>query len=165
MKAEERFAHLESELERIGEQLGDHLDAINRNTDEIQCCFSYLSELESKMARIVGRLDTLERNQRSWQGPAHASQGLSRDEQEVFLVLYLHDEPISSALIARRLGQSEERVESALQLLAHKGIPVMRSYLHQQVFYALDLRFKELQAKHNVLEINTRIAQQCLTTQ
>ncbi|RME53264.1 hypothetical protein D6783_02455 [Candidatus Woesearchaeota archaeon] len=137
----------------------DHLEGINKNTDEIQCCYSFLIALEEKLAKLAERVDRLE--QGSSRGVCSAER-LTKREEEVFLVLYLHDEPLTIRHIARRLGVAEEVVEQVVESLSFKGIPLIRQYRNQEVFVSLDLKFKELQAKQNVLKIQRGIAQQVL---
>ncbi|NJL44421.1 MAG: hypothetical protein HC945_03875 [Nitrosarchaeum sp.] len=157
---EGRFSRLEAQFASMVESVQDHLDAINKNTDELLCCFSFLTELETKLAKLSERLDAVEHVRPAT--PPHA-ETLTTAEQEVFLALYVSDVPISIRMTARRLGLSEELIERLVEALALKGVPIDRNYRNQEVYLSVPSRFKQLQAQRNVLGITRQISQQILT--
>lgn len=140
-------------------ELDDHRESINQNTDEIQACYDYLAEIDAKLEKFSERLDMLQA--RLDPVPQH-NISLSRREQEVFIHLYSEDDPLHGLELARRLGFTEEMVSSHIQCMLQKGVPVLRSLVGGSVQYSLDLRFKDLQARRNVLNISPTLSQQVL---
>lgn len=147
------------ETARIREELNEHLESINQNTNEIEHCYEYLAEIDAKIEKLNERLDEM---QIQSQGLTSKIQ-LTLREQEVFMVLYTIDEPISSDETARRLGLTEEMVQRYLQSITRKGVPILRSFADGITVYSLDLKFKDLQARKNILNIEEAVAQQLLS--
>lgn len=131
---------------KVRGEMEEHLDSINQNTNEIHACYEYLADLEGKMSRLSERLDEVQ----YLLEPA-AGAKLTRREQDVFMILYTAESRLSVAEIARRLGTPEKPVERLLVLLWQKGIPLLREHVGGEVYYLLDERFKELQARENVI--------------
>jgi DNA-binding NarL/FixJ family response regulator len=144
-------------------ELDEHLDAINQNTSEIQANQGLLSELEAKMDKLAERLDELEFlvNPDKFR---KMDVRLTPREQEVFMTLYINKE-LSSSQIAKRLGFTEEMVNAYIFNLLSKGVPVKRELADDLVVFSLESDFKELQARRNVLDIDSRIARQLATHQ
>lgn len=145
----------------VKDELDQHLDSINQNTNEIQSCYEYLAELDQKLEKLNERLDDLQFTITP-ETEAQYDISLSHREQEVFMVLYTEEDPITSREISRRLGLTVEMVDQYLQTMAAKGIPLLRTFVNNKVYQSLDLKFKDLQARKNVLRINESISQQLL---
>ena len=45
-------------------------------------------------------------------------------------------------------------VQEAISSLIHKGIPIVRSFFNKQMFIQLDAKFKERQAKENLVNLS-----------
>ncbi len=144
---------------RVKEEMNQHLDAINQNTNEIQACYEYLAELDAKLDKMAERLDALQFSISSEQVPAIT---LTHREQEVFLVLYTREDPVTSVEVARRLGLTVEMVDQYLTSIVAKGVPLLRTFASGKVYHSLDLKFKDLQARKNVLGIGEAVSQQLL---
>lgn len=147
------FKEVKSELE-------DHLESINHSTQEIQSIYDYLNELDAKIEKLNERIDEVQ----MFVNPAQEDKqdiSLTNREQEVFLVLY-SEERASSKEIGKKLGFTEEMVNKYVYNLISKGVPVLREYSEKIVFFSLDLKFKDLQAKRNILKINELISKEIL---
>jgi len=148
---------------KIKGELDVHLDSINQNTSEIQNIYDYLQDLDSKIEKLNERIDELN----MFVGPKMTEEQLSADlthrEQEVFVVLYAQEDKITAKDIARKLGFSDEMVNRYIYNLITKGIPVLKQYEGDTVQLYLDLKFKNLQAKKNILKIEESISKQLLS--
>jgi len=148
---------------KIKGELDVHLDSINQNTSEIQNIYDYLQDLDSKIEKLNERIDELN----MFVGPKMTEEQLSADlthrEQEVFVVLYAQEDKITAKDIARKLGFSDEMVNRYIYNLITKGIPVLKQYEGDTVHLYLDLKFKNLQAKKNILKIDESIFKQLLS--
>lgn len=145
----------------VKEEMDQHLDAINQNTNEIQSCYEYLAELDAKIEKLNERLDELQ----FAFSPVEEERieiSLTHREQEVFMVLYTAEDPVTSLEIARRLGLTVEMVDRYLGAVSVKGVPILRSYANGKVYHSVDLKFKDLQARRNVLRIDESISAQLL---
>lgn len=118
----------------------------------------FLSELEAKMDKLTERLDDLEMRLNPAK-QANSDIKLTLREQEVFMVLYL-GKIFTSAEIAKRLGFTEDMVNLYLINIITKGVPVVKELMDDLLVFSLEPEFKDLQARRNVLEIDSRVAQQ-----
>jgi len=85
---------------------------------------------------------------------------LSHREQEVFLILYANPNKVTSDMLAKRLGLTTELVEVYLYNIIAKRIPILKQILDNQTYYYLDSKFREVQAKHNVVNIDEGIVKE-----
>jgi hypothetical protein len=88
---------------------------------------------------------------------------LTNREQEVFLVIYSENNVISAKEISRKLGFTDEMVNRYVYNMISKGIPLLRQYKDNEVLVSMDLKFKDLQARKNVLKIDESISKQLLS--
>ncbi|MFW5746845.1 MAG: hypothetical protein ACOCWQ_04845 [Nanoarchaeota archaeon] len=140
----------------IREELDEHLDAINRNTSEVQSGFDYIAEVEAKVDKLSEKLDrvlTLIENgvKTTTQQPIDP---LSLREQEVFLALYTEETFLSYTKVAQKIGLPESIVPALLDSIISKGVPILKKYTGQEVCVQIDPDFRNKQAKENVLNIN-----------
>jgi len=145
----------------VREELEEHLEAINHSTREIQSIYDYLNELDAKIDKLNERIDEIQIIVSPVQEERFSVQ-LTNREQEVFLVLY-SEERSNSKDIGKKLGFTEEMVNKYVYNLISKGIPIMREYNEKTLYYTLDLKFRDLQAKRNILNINETISKEILT--
>jgi len=141
------------DMEKIRNDLEEHLSSINENTVEIQGIFDFLSEVENKMDKISQRLDHLQINQ---DHPLEKQQilPLTQIETKVFLTMYTEATPLSYREIAGRTEMSVELVQESICAISKKGIPLQRSFVNNQLFLKVSPEFKELQAKENVINLS-----------
>lgn len=155
----------------IRDQFEDHLTAINENTNEIQANYESYCELDAKIDKLNERLDRMElflrdKGFKAEEKPSSRKvQNLTKKEQEVFLILYTHEEkgPISYDEIARKLSLTQEIVATYIQNIIAKGVPVHKRYIANKAYVRLDQRFKHIQTKKNVLKISQTIIPNVIT--
>jgi hypothetical protein len=158
-------AHVRAELKQalgiIKEDLDNHLDTINQNTLEIQSNYEYLMALETKLDKLTERMDEIFTKLVPEQQIAQDIE-LTTREQEVFLVLYTSTVKVSALQVARRLGLTEDMVHNYLYNLIAKKIPIKKLFDDGQMLFELDVAFKDMQARKNMLHINEHVSKELL---
>lgn len=161
-KLQEMEGALKRAFNIVRDELDDHREAINQNTNETQANYEYLCKLDSKIEKLAERIDeiTLFIRQLKGQEPKkYVVSRLTRKEQEVFLVIYTSEDDINYRDIGRRLGLTEELVNCYVENLIMKGVPIIKKYINNELFINLDKDFKAIQAKENLLQITETIGQ------
>jgi len=144
------------------DELDDHLDSINQNTNEIQSNYEYMCRLEAKMDKICERLATLQirLNELDQGNDKPARINLSYEEKKVFLAIYKYSsekEFISYGSIGKRLSIPISLVRFYITNLIEKDVPIIKKYRNREVLVSLDAEFREEQAKENIVNINESI--------
>ncbi|MEK6869570.1 MAG: hypothetical protein AABX74_05030 [Nanoarchaeota archaeon] len=150
-------------LESVKQELDEHLEALNENTSEIQSSYSCINELNDKLEKLAERIEAIEifMQQHSNFNAIEKSfsiQPLTKTEQYVFLVIYaLEDEKglVSCADIRKKTGLAMDIVNEYIARLVEKGIPLMKKYVNNIAYIRLNPEFKAIQAKENILCIDT----------
>jgi DNA-binding MarR family transcriptional regulator len=159
-----RFA-LKVLFDEVKDELDEHLDAINHNTNEISSNYEYLCELDYKFNKLSERLDQmqlfLEKNLgfATEQKPKFDPKPLTNNEQDVFLVLYTLEEKkgaVAYSEIAKRTGLSTDLVSGYITRMIEKNVPIIKRYVNNEPLLRLDPQFKRAQAKENILGLNQR---------
>ncbi len=148
---------IRTSFKTIKEEFEDHLDAINENTKEVQENFDFLNKIDEKIEKLSSRIDSVELMLRKILEEQEFKQiKLSQEEETVFKTLYTFGEQssLSTNDIARKANLPELSVMLALKSVINKGIPILEEIIDGHSFYTLDIKFKQLQAKRNVLGIN-----------
>ena len=145
----------------VKEEMNVHRDTIDQNTNDLHTCYEYLAEVDRKLDKLAERLDELQFSLHPEQRP-DVRIALTHREQETFMVLYTAEDPVTSLEIGRRLGLTVEMIEQYLFSLTAKGIPVLKTFANGKVYHSLDLKFKDLQARRNVLNISGEISEELL---
>jgi flagellar biosynthesis/type III secretory pathway chaperone len=151
------------EIKDLKNELVEHLDAINENTAEIQTSYECMNEINGKMDKLAERIERMEMFLQTnsnfvVEEKAFEIRPLTKTEQHVFLVIYaLEDEKgsVSYADIGRKTGIPRYMVSEYLARLVEKGIPIIRKYINNIPYIKLNPDFKRLQAKENILMIDT----------
>ncbi len=146
---------------KIKDELDDHLEAINQTSNDVHEFGAFLSEIEAKMDKLTERIDEIEMKLNPAK-PFKSDIKLTLREQEVFMVLYM-GKSFTLTEIAKRLGFTDDMVNLYLINMITKGVPVVKELHDDLLVFSLDHEFKDLQARRNVLEIDSRIAQQIST--
>ena len=141
------------EFVKIRQALEEHLSAINENTTEIQALFDYIQEMEVKMEKLSQRLDALQLTQNPIVSKPFISP-LNQAERKVFLVLYTEEQALTYEEVAVKSGTHVAVVPETISTLGTKGVPLIRSFYNDQLFFKLDPQFKELQAKENLVNLS-----------
>ena len=141
------------DLQEIRQVLEEHLNAINENTAEVQALFDYLQEMDVKIEKVSQRLDQLQLSQdQVVQKPAVTP--LNQTEKKVFLILYTESSALSYQEIAQKTKIPVSIIPECVSSLAHKGVPIVRSFCKEQLFVKIDPVFKEMQAKENIINLS-----------
>ena len=133
--------------------LEDHLKSINENSTEIQALFDYFKEFEIKVDRLSQRLDQLQLTN-GQELEKNFVLPLNKIEKKVFLVLYTEETPLSYDEIGQRSSQPTLLIPEIISSLTNKGIPFVRSFVNNQMFLRIDTRFKDRQAKENLVNLS-----------
>ena len=131
------------ELAEIGEQLEEHLDAINQNTVEIATANEYVSELDMKLQKLAERVDALQAlllSQSSTPKKTH----LTPKEEGVLRVLVQATDPMTSAQLGKIVGLTADLMAQTLYRMKQKEIPLLAQTLQDQTYYALSQSFKQM---------------------
>jgi len=156
--------HIKKSLEDVKEQVDDHLNAINENTNELQSNYEYAREIDLKINKLTERIDEismitgLNQKQKKLEMPK-----LTTVEKEIFLALYKLCEEKESATykeISETVHLSETLVMNYITILIEKGVPIIKSYADDKTKIKLSSYFKNIQTKKNILKINEDISQQ-----
>ncbi len=152
-KLNEIESGVKSAFKAVKEEMDDHLTSINESTKELQEHSIHIDELESKFEKLQERFDEIHMllSRMTKQGEV----SLSDTEKNVFMVLYsIEQTPLSYTDISIRTGLTELAVKAHIFGMINKGIPILERTIDGQSFFRLDKKFKELQAKENVLKID-----------
>ncbi len=141
------------DFESIQQQFEEHLTAINETTSEIQALFDYLHQIEIKVDKVVQRLDAMQLSQSQPEAKL-GSFSLTQLEKQIFLALYTEETPLSYKEIAIKAQLPESLIPECISALVDKGIPFQRVFYHDRLFLKIESRFKELQAKHNLINVS-----------
>lgn len=165
--SDDKFKKLKEELSiafsQIREELEEHLDAINENTNEVQANYGYLSELDNKINKLNEKIEEIQLILSRLTGKKvhfkadYDIDPLTSDEQTVFLAVYTEDKPISYMELARKVSKPLALVRNYITNLIEKGIPINKTYIKGRPHIMLDENFKRLQAKKNIVGINQQI--------
>ena len=151
------------DLESISKELDEHLEALNENTSEIMTSYECMNEINDKVEKLAERIESIEifLQQHSNFTAVEKSfdvKPLTKTEKDVFLVIYaLEDEKglVSCEQIRKKMGLSVYMVNEYLSRLVEKGIPLMKKYVNGVPYINLNPEFKRIQAKENILMIDT----------
>jgi len=142
----------------------DHLNAINENTNEIQTNFEYLCELDNKITKLNERIDEIHIILSKLTGKKTLKKSklddidpLTTAEKNVFLNLYTEQLPLTYADLARKMKMPIPVIREYITNLLEKGIPIQKIYKNTRPYIFLDPKFKNLQAKKNILKIEQKI--------
>ena len=155
---------LKETLKGIKAEFEEHLQAINENTNEIQSNYEYLCNIDGKLDKISERIDKIQLYLQSNSSFVFDSEKvfdvkpLTRTEKEIFIVIYALEDKngvVSYIDIARKTGLQYILISNYITSMIEKGVPILKKYINNRPYLKLDQEFKTLQAKENVLMIDT----------
>lgn len=161
-KIEEIQNNIKKAFSKVKQEMDVHLDSINQNTGEIQNIYDYMQEIDGRIEKLNERIDDLHLYLTPNITEDQFSVELSHREQEVFVILYAAQEGVSAKNIARKLGFTDEMVQRYVYNMIMKGIPILKQYEQEEMFLYLDLKFKDLQARKNILKLDDKITSQLM---
>jgi len=160
----ETNSQLHEAFSQIRDEFEDHLTAINENTNEIQANYELVCNIDQKLNKVTERLDKIElflqkQGLKTEEKEQFKPIRLSKREQEIFLILYTLEEVKGSVTyldIARKVCLPEDIVASYIANMLQKGVPITKRYIANEAHLNLNKKFKSLQAKENILQIEQR---------
>ena len=158
VKIERIDSQLRKAFSSVKNEFEEHLDGINRNTEEIQALFGHLQDVEEKIDKLTERLDEMQFSLRPKASFPIEDLALSTREQEVFTVIYLASEPLALDDIAKKLGLTVAMVHNHVYRLMSKGIPLIHEFIDDKFSIKLDSQFKDLQMRKNILKIEESVS-------
>lgn len=152
-------------LQSIREELDDHRDAINNNTDEIEgnheLVYQVLSQLDKLSERIDSMAMYLKKKDAAFTDDNLVEiKPLTKREKEVFSALYelnLGLPAVSYRDLAKQLAMPVSLVQSYVTALIEKGVPVEKRFSHRTVYLSLRSSFQRLQAKNNIVGVDAKL--------
>ena len=155
---------LKQAFSQIYEEFEDHLTAINENTSEIQENYAYFCELDNKIAKLNERIDGIHDILTNLTGKKTRKMPkfedidpLTTKEKTVFLNIYTEDKPTTYERLAAKLSMPITLVRQYVTALLEKGIPIQKAFHKTRPYIYLDPKFKNIQAKKNILKIEQKI--------
>lgn len=149
-------------MHNVREELDEHRDAINNDTNEIQTNYEYICGLNEKIEKLSERLDKLNLLLKgSVEAEDFKISPLTKKEKEVFMALYTLGQSRSFVTykdMAKSLCMTESLVSNYITNIVEKGIPVLKKYSGGMVYLKLDDKFREKQAKENIVGVNTLLS-------
>jgi hypothetical protein len=149
-------AALKGAFSTVKEELDDHREAINENSNEIGANYELLMKLDAKMDKLSERLDDMQlmiENQ-SGREVKRPTIELTKTEQKVFLMLYTASDALSCSELSDRSGIREDIVSEVIEGLIGKGISIVHEFRKRLALVRLDKDFKENHAKRNLVRID-----------
>lgn len=147
-------------FDSMAEELDDHLLAINENTEEIGATNNWLSEIEEKMDKLNGRIDSMHMMFRQLLTQASVKVDLTLEEQKLFMLLNNYNNFLRFEDVCSRLCWENDELMESIISLCDKGIPVIRKEAEKKSFLKLDDDFRKLQQKEGIIKISPAITQQ-----
>jgi len=150
---------LSTVLECMREELDDHRMAINENTDELTATNEFSNELARRLDKLTERVDELTLLIKGRKDEKNFSiQPLTSKEKDVFHALYVltESQPYASyEQVARKTSLTKGIVMDHVTSMIQKGVPVLKKLDSTTVFLKLDQDFRQIQAKKNVIGLNS----------
>ena len=151
-------------VSEIHEEFEEHLEAINENTSEIQSNYESMCELDNKITKLNERIDEIYTILSKLTGKKLRKNTTYDDidplttmEKNVFLNLYTEEQPITYAELAKKMNMPISLARQYITNLLEKGIPIQKKYIKTKPYIYLDQKFRNLQAKKNILKIEQKI--------
>ena len=160
--------HLNSKLKiifsSIYDEFEEHLDSINENSSEIQSNYEFVCKVDNKIAKLNERIDEIHiilsklTGKKTLKKPKFEDiDPLTKKEKNIFLNLYTEEKPITYSDLAKKINMPVLIVREYITRLMEKGVPIQKTYKNIRPYISLDKKFKNLQAKKNILRIEQKI--------
>lgn len=149
-------SRLKDFLLALQEELDDHRQSINENTNEIQSNFEILKSLQQQISVLTEKLNKIVQCCPVEKKPKISP--LNPKEKQVFFALYSLGESmpfVSYKDLAKKTGFNDALVSSYITNMVEKGVPITKKYDAGSAFVQLAPDFRQLQAKENVIGVNT----------
>ena len=148
----------------ICKEIEDHREELNDITSEIQSNYEYNRDLDRKITKLKEYVDEICAILSKMVGKKLTKSTtytdidpLTTKEKNIFLNLYTEEKPITYAELAKKMNMPILETRQYITNLLEKGVPVQKEYIKTLPFIYLDPKFKNLQAKKNILKIVQKI--------
>lgn len=152
-KLKQAFQKIKNEFSTVKDELDDHREAINQHDQELKEIYLLVEKMMEKQEEqqlILGNTHFFD-----------VDVDLTAVERRILMLLYTTDYLLSLKDISVKLGVAVTVVEQFMDSLLTKGIPLLKQKsLDDKTYIQLDPKFKEMQAKKNILKMNKAYAQQ-----
>jgi len=141
---------------KVENELNEHLESINANTNEIQSLFELIAEVDAKIDKLDSRIDQiqLKLDENNKKVVDIRIEPLTKTEKKVFLAMYTSEvEEMTYKFLSKKLNLDEVLVQEYITNLIAKGIPISKKFQGSSIFISLDKEFKEIQAKENIIHM------------
>lgn len=150
-----REKKLRAAFAAIKNDLDNHLEDINENTQEIFENRHMIADLHERLCKLSDQLHEVRLRLDASDMRYPSCIELSLREQEVFLVLYTATDVVAYSEVSRQVSLPVSFLQEVTYSLIQKGIPVVKQRDEQgRVLLSLDLEFKEEQSKRNIVGID-----------
>ena len=155
------------DISSLRNELDEHRDAINENTNEIQSNHEFLCELDEKVNKLNEKVELLlsmlaqKKVDSAPETKKFIVAPLTKREKELFITLYTSCEDgrrVTYRLLSEKSGFSESLISSYITSFIAKGVPLLKRYDDGVVVLNLDPAFREAQAKENIVGVNTLLS-------
>jgi len=150
-------AAIKGAFDTMKEELDDHREAINENSNEISANYEFLVQLDNKIDKLSERIDNMQLSIDEATGKTQRKIELTRTEQRVFLFLYTLPEKISPEMITEKLGMKVEQVTEVIKNLITKGVSLIQEFHDNVAYISLERGFREKHAKENLVKLDTSV--------
>ncbi|MBW3002565.1 hypothetical protein KY338_05395 [Candidatus Woesearchaeota archaeon] len=154
--------HFTQILEAAREELDDHRESINENTTEIQTNHEFLMQLDAKIDKLASKIEEISLLVKgSSEEKQFKVKALTKREKEVFQALYglgATKAFITYRELSAHIGISESLIAQYVANIVEKGVPLVKRYSSNRVYINLTQSFREKQAKHCVVGLNTPLS-------
>ncbi len=151
---------IKGSFKKVKQELEDHLDAINENTNEVQSIYETTCDIESKIDKLNQRIDKIELMLRNFfikeEKIVYKVNPLEALEKNVFLSLYLQEEEKGTVTyddLAKDCHVGEDKIIEIIESIMKKGIPITKKYINNVAYLKMDSDFKKQQAKENIIRL------------
>ena len=147
---------------KIKNEIDDHRQAINENTNEIQSNYEYMCKIDTKLDKLSKTVEELSLfvHQMAKIEPEnkidliiHTKKAqLTITEQNIlsFLIHTNENDYITYAVIAEQLEMAEREVLDYISNMISKGVPIIKRYISDTVILHLNSEFKSEQIKQEI---------------
>ncbi|MBI2137843.1 hypothetical protein HYU12_05015 [Candidatus Woesearchaeota archaeon] len=144
----------------IKDELDEHRESINDNTNELHANYEYMARIDDKLRKISERIEQIEAITARITGMPitdneQTSIRLTETEKKIFLLLYTEAEKQATyETIACYLGEELPIVKEYITTMIEKGVPIRKRFCSGGTCLDIEPEFKEKQAKENILRIS-----------
>jgi predicted transcriptional regulator len=160
LKLSKEIECLKRENSQLKEGYDDILDSTNENTNEIQSNYAFVSDLDKRINKLNDKIDEISMMLKHIIAKSDFIDekqpkitALSAAEKRIFLLLYTSEQMMSYKDIAFSANMAESLVIQYITSLIEKGIPIIKEYNSGKPAVGLSSKFKELQAKNNLINL------------